>query len=578
MRAPWAIAGAAAALLLAGAPSCGPSGADNCTPGRSIDCACPGGAHGVQTCRADGNGYEACSACAFPVAARDGFSDVTLEMGLPSAGGPCLGLEDFDGDGKLDLMLNTGDVGSYIGIYPGAGDGTFAKQPAGGHAATGFSIKCALADVGRDGRMDIVEAMGGTGPQGSAVEVWRNLGGFKFEKVENGVDKPFMPDQLVVGMGVWDYDQDGWIDAVVGRLFATPGAATMDCKFTSEADFRCLMPMSPDNPGPMVFHNDHGTLKLATNVLVNPNPVTTNAVAFADFNRDGKTDIFLSNDFYVDHLHLSNGAGQFVHAEKQRGVEQYNHGMGAAVADFNGDGLFDIYGVDLGPNNLWLSNPDGTLTNRAVEFGIAKATHYHSNWAPLAEDFDLDGRPDIFAASAAVVDNDADMVTMATSMGQVKSKVPQYDWLFWNDGPQGFSQLKLPHRPGQIANVIYAASAAGDVDGDGDLDIMVAAGTPLQFRYLRNNQRKGRWLVVDLEGTASNKDGIGAEVSLVEGGVVAQMRAVGSQGSLGQSWRRAHFGLGEKTSIEQVRVRWPSGKVQTVGPVQANQTLRLTEP
>ena len=566
-------------VLLAGFFACGGNDNAACVPGRAVKCACDGGLEGQQTCRPDGSGYQACLGC---TAVRAGFTDMTQKLGLPDTSMSCAGFEDFDNDGKLDLILSTSTVPSEGLIYAGHGDGTFAKTPV--HVGKGPQISCALGDIDRDGHVDLILTMGNFNG-GASIEYWHNRGDFHFELDKTGIALPEIYDRVIIGLGVWDFDQDGWLDLVAGRLLQA-GQSTQDCQFTSEADYRCLVPMTPNNPPPLLFHNDHGVLKLADPArapgpadatLMAPFPGTTNAIAFADFDRDGRSDMLLMNDFYVNQVYLRGAGGRFVHGETAMGIAEYNHGMGAAIADFDGDGLYDIYGADLGPNNFWFGKPDGTMENRALALGISAATHFHSNWSPLGEDFDLDGRPDVFVAASGVVNNDEDMQRMAGGHGAIQKAVPQYDLLFWNDGAK-FTPQKLMHRAGQPANVIFAASAAGDPDGDGDLDILVAAGMPAQFRYLRNDARPGNYLVVDLTGTTSNIDGIGAEVSLVEGGKVFQMRTVGTQGTVGSTWRRAHFGLGARTTIEEVRVKWPSGKEQKVGPVAARQTLKLTEP
>jgi hypothetical protein len=536
-----------------------------------VQCPCPGGGRGLQACSPDGLGFGACSFCGVP---RDGFAEVAKDIGLPDDSSVCVGFADFDGDGKLDLVA--GPAGFGLGIHKGNGDGTFSKQPA-AKLSSGFAVACAIGDIDNDGDPDLVAHTTNMG-QG-VVELWRNQGGFKLDKDGGAVDSAIVAEPLLLAVGLWDYDQDGWLDVFIGRYFGGGmGSTKPDCRFTSAADFACFVPMGTHNPSPLVFHNEGGKLKQASSVLSAPFPGTTNAVAFADLNRDGRTDVFMSNDWYVDHVQQRAKDGSYSHVEQSLGIDQYNHGMGAAIADFDGDALLDVYGADLGPNNFWFGTKSGAMDNRALALGIAGATQYHSNWAPLAEDFDLDGRIDLFVASTGVVDNLPDLVKLG-SASPVGKAIPQHDLVFWNESWGGFARQDLPHRPTHPATVSAGAAAVGDPDGDGDLDIVVSGGgAPGQLRFLRNQQKGGNYVVVALEGKSSNRDGVGAEVSLLANGKVSQLRIVGAQGSLGSSWRRAHFGLGAMQSVEEVRVLWPSGKQQSVTNVKGNQTIVVKEP
>jgi hypothetical protein len=443
--------------------------------------------------------------------------------------------------------------------------------------AQGMSPLCATADIDRNGFVDIVVVVVVPSAGGAVIDLYLNRGGFDFVRADGGVGPRALPNPLNMGLGLWDYDRDGWIDVFLGQYLGGKVTELPDCHFISDADFVCPIPTALGFPPPRIYHNDHGTLTLAEGVFGGPFPGTTNAVAFSDLNRDGLTDVFMSNDWYVNHVQHARSGGGFEHAERDYGVDRFNHGMGAAIADFNGDGHLDVYGADLGLNNLWFGGANAKMKNRALDLGIAAATRYHSNWGPVAADFDLDGWSDVFVTAAAVVDNEDDLARIGLGL-KALSLVPQHDLLFWNEQGNGFSSQQLPHRDGDEPFVVMGGSATADVDKDGDLDIAVASGAPPQFRFLRNDQSPGSYLVVDLEGTTSNRDGIGAEVTLKEGGQVIALRTVGSQGSIAQSWHRAHFGLAGRSQIEEVQVRWPSGTIQVLGPVAANQVVLVTEP
>jgi len=562
----------------------GPKALKVCVPGRTLACECAEGGDGVQTCEADGTGYETCRTCSLPPAVpRDGFTDETKVLSYMGTGGACIAVEDFDRDGTLDLMYSVGAIPTKVSFLRGLPNGEFQVPVVSTLDDGVFEVKCVVGDFDNDGLTDVIEAAVGKGPEAILLQYFKNKGNFQFELQANAIELPSMPDHLVVGITAWDYDHDGWLDFVVGRLFAAAGAAAGGagaieeaCKFVSDADFRCLIPEG-NYGSPKLYHNErNGTFKLDSATLKPPFPSTTNAMAIADINRDGKTDLFMSNDYYPNHLHLSTPNG-YVHAEKETGVGEYNHGMGATIGDFNADGILDVYGTDVGPNNLWLGSSTGKMTNRGVDRGIAGPTHFHSNWSPVAEDFDLDGYTDIYVNAAGVVTNVPDLIFLANSIGIIVDVPPQHDLMFWNENGKGFSALKLPHRGFSKPNVIYGTTAVADTDGDGDLDIFSASGNPLTFRYLKNQQRPGKWLVVDVEGTKSNRDGIGVEVQLFEYGKLKQIRTIGTQGSLGQSWRMAHFGLANREIVDEVHVRWTTGKTQIIKSVKANQVLKVVE-
>lgn len=574
--------------LLLGAPSCGSDAAapKACVPGRTVKCTCDDGGQGLQTCLADGSGFDVCGFCkAKPDPSTEaGFADITAAMNLLNGSGPCVGFDDFDADGDPDLLMSQAKQGmsgntfapAELVIYVNYGDGTFSPQPI-TRLAEGFAMLCTTGDFDRDGLPDVVVEVDQYNSPGKMF-LLRNKGTFTFEVDPEGFDIMPIDDSMLLALGTFDANNDGALDVMLGRSHGGGPASGEACKML-ENDFVCESTPYPGSQGPLLWLNSGGRFKLDLSAFNGPFPGTTNALAFADIDANGLTDIFMANDWYSNHLHLQVAPGQFKRAETVLGLNLFNHGMGIGINDFDVDGHPDIYVADLGPNNFWFGKPDGTFENLNAQTGISAVTRYHSNWATVAEDFNLNGLPDLFVASSGLVTNDEDMVKMAVvSMSPLKEVVPQFDLLFWNRGNREFFPTTVPHRPGQHPVVILGSSATADYDGDGDLDLVVAAGDDMQFRFLRNEQPPGNFLMLDLVGTKSNPHGIGAVVDLMKGDEMVQRRYVGTGGSVGNSWKRVHFGLGTQTKVERVRIRWPAGGTQFLTDVDGNQVLRVVEP
>ncbi|MBM4357038.1 MAG: CRTAC1 family protein [Deltaproteobacteria bacterium] len=576
-------------LLLGAAPSCSSNDAapKACVPGRTVKCTCVGGGQGLQTCMPDGSGYEACGFCKDKVepGVEAGFADITGAMNLMDGAGPCLGFDDFDGDGDPDIILSRANstqsqqslAPSRVVIHANLGDGKFSAEPL-AVLGQGFATLCTSADLDRDGLPEAIIEIDQADKPGT-MYYFRNKGKFVFELDPLGFDFAPIDDSLLLALGTFDANNDGWLDIVLGRSHGG-GPASGEACVMKENDFVCESTPFPGSSGPLLWLNDGtGRMKLNTSALKGPFPGTTNALAFADLDGNGLTDMFMANDWYSNHLHLQKSPGSFQRAETLLGLNLFNHGMGIGINDFDVDGNPDIYVADLGPNSLFFGKADGTFENLNAETGISAVTRYHSNWATIAEDFNLNGLADLFVASSGLVTNEEDMVKMAiVSQSPIKELVPQFDLLFWNRGDRQFAPVTLAHRGKQKPTVVLGSSATADYDGDGDLDIMVMSGDGMQFRFLQNQQPPGNYLVLDLIGTKSNPHGIGAIVDLLKGGQLVQRRYAGTGGSLGISWKSVHFGLGSATSVESLRIRWPSGTEQTLSNVEGNQTLRVTEP
>ena len=574
-----------AGLTVAASSCSSPNGdaAAGCVPGRTLACTCKGGGQGLKNCAADGSVFEACEFCKEPanIGVEAGFKDVAAELGLDEGIGPCVGFDDFDNDGDQDMIMSkmndnpgAGAPGQVV-IYENLGAGHFSPKPV-AKLLDGMTILCIAADFDRDGLDDVVIKSDPTSEK-PALSYFRNLGKFAFENQASGFDFVPLDDHMILGLGTFDYDNDGWLDLVIGRSHGGGPSSSDACKM-KENDFVCEVAPYAGTSGPVVYRNDQGKFKLTPFLLNGPFPGTTNTLAFADLDGNGLPDVVMANDWYSNHVHLQETPGKFKRAESVIGMALFNHGMGLAVADFDNDGFADVYGADLGPNNLWFGSAKGVFTNLNKETGVSATTRYHSNWAAIAEDFNLNGFADIYVASSGVVTNEEDMIKMAmVSSSPINELIPQFDILFWNHGGREFSPITLPHRGQQQPTVIFASSATADYDGDGDMDILASTGDGLQVRLLQNQQPPGDFIEVELIGKKSNPHGIGAVVELIKSGVAIQRRFVGTGGCIGNSWHLAHFGLGTAGPVDGIRVRWPGGHQQVVSNVTSNQVLKIQE-
>jgi hypothetical protein len=289
-------------------------------------------------------------------------------------------------------------------------------------------------------------------------------------------------------------------------------------------------------------------------------------VGFADYDGDGFTDIFVSNDGMQQYLYHNNGNGTFSEVGLEAGAAlsedgRRMSGMGVVFQDYDNDGKPDIM-VTLLPREIYgvyHNDGDGAFTYRSLETGLGTLTSGSSGWSFGLEDFDNDGWKDLFVAQAHVLDN-------------VEEIDPSLHYL-------QLPLLALNHNgrfesvnSGSTVPVAARGAAFGDLNNDGWQDVVVTTlgGHPQVFM---NRGGKAHWLTITLRGTRSNRDGFGAKVR-----VNGQTRfATSTCGYLSASDKRLHFGLGTADKAK-VDVAWPSGLHQTLNDVHADQFLEVREP
>ncbi len=286
--------------------------------------------------------------------------------------------------------------------------------------------------------------------------------------------------------------------------------------------------------------------------------------------------MFVANDSVPNFLFHNEGRGVFKEVALFAGVAvgldgRPRAGMGTDFGDYDGDGRLDLIVTnhEFESASLYRNLGKGLFTEATSESGIGPATLPFVGFGVALFDDDNDGRLDIAIANGHVIDN--------TALFRAGSTHAQRPLLFHNDGARRFAEVGAQSGPAFAKDIVGRTLAVADVDGDGDLDILVTRnGEPVEL--LRNGGgNRQHSLAVRAVGTRSNRDGIGARVVVTAGGAT-QVREVKTGSSyLGQNALLAHFGLGLADRVDRVEVRWPSGAVDTLRNVPANATVTIVE-
>ncbi|MGO8795903.1 MAG: CRTAC1 family protein [Candidatus Sulfotelmatobacter sp.] len=441
---------------------------------------------------------------------KDGsFTDVTKEAGLANAGdgnyGMGVAVGDYDNDGYPDIFVT--NYGKNI-LYHNNGDGTF----------TDVTAKAGVAGGG-----------------------WS------------------------VSAGFFDYDNDGKLDLFVTRYMDWDTKHNKDCGGNYHT--YCPPEEFPSTTNILYHNNGDGTFTdVSQKSGITAKKGRALGVAFADYDGDGFTDIFVSNDGMQQYLYHNNGNGTFTEVGMEAGVALSEDGrrlsgMGTVFQDYDNDGKPDVIVTEL-PREIYgvyHNDGDGSFTYRSLETGLGLLSSGSSGWGVGLEDFHNNGKKDLFVAQGHVLDN---VEQIDPSLHYLEPPLLAVN----NDGR--FERIES----GSTTAVAARGAAFGDLNNDGWQDVVVTTlgGHPQVFM---NKGGKLHWLTITLRGTRSNRDGYGARVQ-----VNGETRFATSAGSyLSSSDKRLHFGLGTAETAE-VDIKWPSGIHQTLKDVHADQFLEVREP
>ncbi len=493
------------------------------------------------------------------------------------AGGAFL---DFDNDGWQDILIVNSTAWperktpkSFLALYHNNQDGTFTNVTRqAGLAIEMYGIGVAVADYDNDGNEDIYITC--VGPN----HLFRNLGNSKFADVtaRAGVGDP----SFSTGAVWFDYDNDGKLDLFVANYVEWSIEKDQLCSLDGKNKSYCT-PQSYQGQSPTLYHNKgNGTFENVTQRAgLNDPSCKALGAALLDYNGDGRLDLFVANDTEPNKLYKNNGNGTFTDEAVAAGVAfseagTARAGMGVDAGDYDGSGRQGVVVGNFTNESMALYSNDGAglFTDEAPKSGIGKMSAQSLTFAVFFFDYDLDGLLDIFAANGHVSDD--------ISVVQPNVKYAQPPHLFRNKGKKKFEE-----KTGQLGRALQRAivgrgAAYGDFDNDGDLDLLITSNNG-PARLLRNeNANQNDLLRVKTEGTRSNRDGIGAKLTLrtTKGAKLFNMVKTGSS-YCSQSELPLVFGLGapEDGKMLTLEIVWPSGGKDTISDLKPNQSITVQE-
>jgi hypothetical protein len=486
---------------------------------------------------------------------------------------------DYDRDGLIDVYFLSGVP------LPGAGP----DAPPGGNAlyrnlggfrfedvtakagvgAGGFGLGVAAADYDNDGDQDLY--VSNFGPN----VLYRNNGDGTFTNVAAtaGVDDG---DQFGAGVSFLDIENDGDLDLYVANY------TKLDLQNQKERTFLGI----PVYAGPLDFepiphslyrNRGDGTFEDVSEPSgIRAHPGLGMGTVCADFDDDGDTDIFVANDESPNFCFQNDGAGNFTEIASRAGLATNAHGkwvgnMGVDAADYDQDGRFDLFTTTYQREvPLLLHNLGGGMfEDIAARAAETKRCYNNSKWGCGFADFDNDGRKDLFVG-----------------IGHLQVNIEQYDktsayaatpMLLWNNGQGRFLDVSDSCGDGFKVMCVARGVALEDLDNDGRIDVVISNSRRPPVVLRNETQTAHHWLELELRGARANRDAVGARVRVTAGDLVQLDEVHSGRGYQSHFGSRLHFGVGERSRIDKIEVRWPGGFQESWTNVAVDQILPLTE-
>ncbi len=532
-------------------------------------------------CKSDKKTSQKQALKSLPEANGDYFQDITDYSGIDfihtigddhlsniieSDGGGAAFL-DFDQDGYIDLYVCNGAYiegfsegekpdKAYINhIYKNLQNGTFEDVTSkAGVGNTGYGMGVTVGDFNNDGYPDIY--VSNYGPN----VLYRNNGNGTFTDI---TEKAGVGGNACSVGAVWfDYDNDGLLDIYIGNYL----------EYDPDYDYY----YAPDGfPGPMAYdaqadvlyhNNGNETFTDVSDSMGIYNPDgRAMGVGAADYDDDGFVDVFVANDHMVNYLYHNEGGKKFIDHGILSGLAFNQMGeatisMSVDFADYNNDGLLDLFVSDDSYCSLYRNEGEGVFTEVSSPSGIASAAAQHVGWSSSFIDFDNDGDVDIYKTN-----------------GELKHLYGHEDQLFENIDGKTFKEVSVEHGEYFKKELVGRGACFGDYDNDGDIDAYIMNLNDRGVLLRNNKGNENNWLMIRLIGSKSNRDGIGARIKITVGDKVQAAQKKSTTGYLSQNDPRLHFGLGSNKKADLIEIIWPSEIVQKFKDVEANQVFVIKE-